>query len=132
MDVISSRIGVKDGDLSAWYKVSREQYRQLGLIPLLDRFYNNSLYKLLMAVYPEHNWLPWKFVKLPKNAFSDPEIIEKALAHVESELNLTSPRDWRRVKLEHLKSLGIEELVRYRPLSDILKKYRPTSAASEG
>ena len=33
--------------------------------------YGGSPMRLLSAVFPEHNWLPWKFPKAPNNYFNN-------------------------------------------------------------
>jgi len=66
MDELAAEIGVKDSsDLSKFYAINNKDVIARGGVTLLNR-YDNSLYKLLVAIYPEFDWLPWKFTKTPK------------------------------------------------------------------
>lgn len=35
-------------------------------------FYDQSLYKALSAVYPDHEWIPWLFSATPHSFAKDP------------------------------------------------------------
>jgi hypothetical protein len=37
----------------------------------LETHYNESPYHFLSAVYPDYNWLPWKFVATPKGFWAN-------------------------------------------------------------
>ena len=52
-------------ELDDWYKVSFDKFVEMGGYPLLLLF-NKSLPNILMNFYPNHNWKPWKFEKVPK------------------------------------------------------------------
>lgn len=82
------KIGVKDNDLSPWYNMTNRATRKYGLWGLLLR-YNSSLYSLLSEVYPEHDWVPWKFNKRSGRAKNDPKVIQKAVSFVEIEMDFT-------------------------------------------
>jgi hypothetical protein len=47
-------------ELKDWYNISRHDLLQLGGAGLLDR-YNDSLYRLFCAAYPETKWIAHKF-----------------------------------------------------------------------
>ena len=49
-----------------WYKVSKEDFAQHGGKQLLHVFYHDSPSKALQSVYPEHNWLMWRFHTTPR------------------------------------------------------------------
>lgn len=55
--------------LDRWYSVDLESIRREGGGGLLA-IYNDSLFRLLQEVYPDHEWLPWKFKKLPSSIWS--------------------------------------------------------------
>lgn len=58
--------------------------------------YNNSVLQLLCAIYPEYNWLPWKF------QFSSLEDFEanKLIQLISKELRVTEKKDWYNVSIE--------------------------------
>ena len=33
--------------------------------------YDGSIYKALVTVYPQHNWIPWNFEKVPNGFWED-------------------------------------------------------------
>src|SRR4051812_15127341 len=47
-----------------WYQVSEVDIHKHGGTRLLQ-LHNGSLSKSLQTVYPEHNWVPWRFHKTP-------------------------------------------------------------------
>ena len=48
-----------------WYKVTRNDIIVNGGSTLLSR-HNDSPIQLLTAIFPEYNWLPWKFSNVPQ------------------------------------------------------------------
>lgn len=55
-----------------WYKVHNQDFRAFGAHPLLQ-LYNQSIYKVVSSVYEEHNWVPWRFHKVPNNHWKNPK-----------------------------------------------------------
>lgn len=43
-----------------WYKVKGDDFIEKGGAKLLIH-YGNSLYKMLVSVFPEHSWIPWRY-----------------------------------------------------------------------
>ena len=61
------------------------------------QFYNNSLLQTLKSIYPEINWLPWKFKKVP-NGFWDRAANQKMfMDSVGKDLSLKSLSEWQNV-----------------------------------
>ena len=52
-------------DFEDWYKVKNTDVVKLGGKAILEH-YGNSLCKALTAVYPEREWVSWKFHKIPR------------------------------------------------------------------
>lgn len=100
------KIGVQESDLSPWYNVDQALLQKLGAQGLLDR-YKGSYYTMLKEVYPEHDWLPWKFKKVPRFIGGDMDILRKAVSFVEAERQLSKPQDWYSVTQDQLKELGV-------------------------
>lgn len=59
---IESKLGIKEGEYEKWYKVRLRDMTGQGARPVLV-YYDMSLVKLLIAVFPEHKWDPSKFVR---------------------------------------------------------------------
>lgn len=99
---------------------------------LLQGRFKGSHYRLLRQVYPEHDWLPWKFKFLPRNMIGDPEAVKRAIAFVEKERNLLRPEDWYGISTPILRSLGVFRIVEEAGgLYRFLKTYRPDFAWEE-
>lgn len=56
-----------------WYNVTQEDIHIFGGAAFLHQYYNNSPFKALQSVYPEHSWMPWKFGQTPKGIWDKTE-----------------------------------------------------------
>lgn len=63
---------------------------------LLQR-YKNSMASLLSAMYPNHNWLPWKWDRCPKKFWDDVNNKKKFLDWAGKQLGINEPKDWSKV-----------------------------------
>ena len=57
----------------------------------------SSLYKVLSVVYPEYEWLPWKFSNCPRNFWDDEKNQRKFMDWVGKELKIKDMSDWYKV-----------------------------------
>lgn len=89
-----------------WYKITIRDIYSHGGGSLIRYHYSSSLYRALQAVYPEHDWLPWKFNVVSKELWNHAEVRKKFTKHVEAELRLASPADWRHLSLQQIRDLG--------------------------
>jgi hypothetical protein len=48
-------------------------------------------------VYPEYNWLPWKFVKSPNNFWDNMQNQRKFMDWASKELKIAEKSDWYKV-----------------------------------
>lgn len=125
MDEIGASIGVVGDDLSPWYQVRTAELRRKQASGVL-RLYKDSIYEMLRSVYPQYQWVPWKFHQMPRQIFKDDGILQDALRHVEVELRVTEPEDWYRISLPQLEKLGVGYLfVQSGGLYAVLQKLRP-------
>lgn len=66
----------------------------MGLI----HFYGDSTLRIVSSVFPEHNWLFWKFRRSPKNMLEklsqDPVKEKEMLVNIMKELNIQKESDW--------------------------------------
>jgi hypothetical protein len=67
---------------------------------MLLKMYNNSPYMVLSAVYPEHEWLPWKFLVTPKETWKDAGNIKKVFNWLGKELGVKEISDWKNISKE--------------------------------
>jgi hypothetical protein len=68
--------------------------------------YNTSPSLLLATVYPNYEWLPWKFDVAPKHYWESLENQRKFLSWAGKQLNIKNMSDWYHVSQKDLRSLG--------------------------
>ena len=64
------------------------------------RDYNSSTMRLLTTVYPEYDWLPWKFERVPHRFWENVENQRKFLDWASVQLNIKKLDDWYQIKTE--------------------------------
>jgi hypothetical protein len=85
---------LKIKEFSDWYKVTYNDIIKMGGSYLLLTKFGNSPSLLLSTVYPEYDWLPWKFYKGPKNFWTDLKNQRKFLDWAGKQLNVKDFSDW--------------------------------------
>lgn len=93
--------------LDDWYSISKEDMYTNGGRELLQFFYEDSNIKALQSIYPEHEWLLWKFKYISHSSLNSPEVRSKMLDWLAKVLNITKLEDWNRVSVEQLSKLKI-------------------------
>lgn len=69
----------------------------------LLELHNSSLSKLLSVVYPDHEWIPWKFQRILAKGWNNNA--KKFMDYVAKELNISSATDWYKVTKEDIKKI---------------------------
>ena len=69
----------------------------MGGQSLLSNYYNNSFHKLLAKLFPEYDWLPWKFNNCTRNFWSDMNNQKKFMEWAGKELGIKEMSDWYKV-----------------------------------
>jgi hypothetical protein len=67
---------------------------------LLRHKYNDSISAMLSSVYPEYEWLPWKFKKCPKGLWENVNNLRRFMDWAAKELNIKEQNEWYNVKRE--------------------------------
>lgn len=106
---VSLQLGLKQ--LDEWYNVKAADVRKLGDSELLQH-YGGSVAKAVMATYPEHDWKPWKFAKLPQEFWNSIENQQSFFDWLSGELNLKNLDDWYSVKVSSVREKGDKGLLR--------------------
>ena len=55
---------------------------------------------MLSTVYPDHNWLPWKFNAVPKHYWREMKNQKQYLEWAGKQLNTKEMSDWYKIKNE--------------------------------
>src|SRR5689334_5535227 len=70
-DILGKELEFKN--LDDWYNITTEQIQNAGGHTLLAEYYYNSPSTALKKIYPEHNWIPWKFNRAPSGLWKESE-----------------------------------------------------------
>jgi hypothetical protein len=95
---IGRKLGITK--LEDWYRINPKDFKSNGGKKLL-KIYKGKIHRLLMDVYPEYNWKPWKFN--PDNYQSDPSENYLLLERLSLDLGISTPEDWYEVKVGDLR-----------------------------
>jgi hypothetical protein len=66
----------------------------------MKNYYSSSPLKLLSTVFPEYEWLPWKFGVIKRDFWHDVKNQRKFMEFSAKELNIKEMSDWYQVKLK--------------------------------
>jgi hypothetical protein len=84
---------------------------------------------MIMELYGEYQWIPWKFESVPRGFWEDRKNCLKFLKHVEKEMNIISMDSWYFIKLNDIIKHGGSTLLQryemslYRLLDDLYPEY---------
>jgi hypothetical protein len=127
LDEVAAKIGATRDFLEPWYQQNVVSISKLGFSYLVRNIYRGSVFKMLKAVYPEHEWLPWKFTRVPRTLSKDPETLRLVLDFLEKKYNLENFEDWSRLSKEQLKEVGLLHIIDLNGgLMMILRQFRPS------
>jgi hypothetical protein len=77
-----------------------KDFTQIGGSGLLQSKYHGSPFLLLSTIYPEYDWLPWKFDKCPQNYWTDVNNQRKFMEWAGKQWNIKELSDWYNVSQE--------------------------------
>jgi hypothetical protein len=125
LDAIGINIGVKNGDMTPWYKMETTAFDKIGGVSI--RKYYTSFYEMLKTVYSEHLWDPWRFPKAQLGLTKNSSIsLKETVDHLAKELKLTDPQKWYRLTKSQIKESGVDYIIQsHGGLYQVLKKVKP-------
>ena len=62
--------------------------------------YYGSTTKAITSFYPDYNWLPWKFMQIPKGFWHDEKNIQNYMNWLSQQLNIKTIEDWYKITNE--------------------------------
>jgi hypothetical protein len=108
IDWLANKLGIKE--LDDWYKVGFTDIRDNGGASILS-YYGNSVHRLVSAIMPHKQWLPWKFSQVADGYW-------KSLAHqrqfadwIADSLNMESYEGWYMCTHETIEKAGGAKLL---------------------
>ena len=100
MDWLGKKLGYTMMD--DWYKINQKDiYNNYGN-GLLTTHYNGSPYNMFMTIYPNYNWLVWKFKCVPKNYWQNKKNQKEYMEWLGKELGYTTMDDWYKITCEDI------------------------------
>lgn len=93
-----------------WYKINSEDIHTHGGGSLLVAYYQSSPSKALQSVFPEHNWVSWKFQHVPKGYWEDFDNQKCYVEWVRRELGLKSLDMFSKLKMDTVKKYRLQTL----------------------
>jgi len=101
-------LGVQLGynDMDNWYNISSDDIYKHGGGGFPMTFYNNSPTTALQELYPEHEWMWWRFNCAPhglwEQAMKDPSQQRKIIYWLHEHLHIQNLEDWYRVSIHQV------------------------------
>ena len=88
MNALGKSLSFSENAYVKWYAVKPQVVAKGGGYHLL-KYYGGNMYALMQSVFPDFNWLPWKFLSLPLSAWKDINLVKKTVRFVETALRIT-------------------------------------------
>lgn len=89
-----------------WYSVSQEHVNKNGGSALIRIYYGGSCGKALQTVYPEHDWLMWKFNSVPNRYWKEMENQVRFMDWLGVQLGFKTMDDWYTVTQDDFQQNG--------------------------
>eukprot|EP01125_Pyxidicula_operculata_P020777 TRINITY_DN7777_c0_g1_i1.p1 TRINITY_DN7777_c0_g1~~TRINITY_DN7777_c0_g1_i1.p1 ORF type:complete len:419 (-),score=47.22 TRINITY_DN7777_c0_g1_i1:95-1351(-) len=121
---LESQLNISSPD--DWYKVTTSDVKRNNGTSLLS-LYSHSVYVLLKNVYPEVDWDPWKFKRVPKHIiWSNPDFVREYILKIKDHFNVVDKNDWYRIsRLQLIKNKYGRLLMEFGNLGKALKFVYP-------
>jgi len=103
-DSIASEIGIRN--LDDWYNIKTSTIVEKGGGTILNYYYGDSLSQALITLYPNHEFLLWKFNKVPSTFWKNLDNQRKFFDWVAKQLHLKKPDDWYQVSPKEINKMG--------------------------
>eukprot|EP01118_Nematostelium_gracile_P004886 TRINITY_DN15820_c0_g1_i1.p1 TRINITY_DN15820_c0_g1~~TRINITY_DN15820_c0_g1_i1.p1 ORF type:complete len:269 (+),score=66.23 TRINITY_DN15820_c0_g1_i1:109-807(+) len=107
-----------------WYSITKKEIRENGGKLVLEK-YDDILFRLLSNVYPNHDWIIWKFDRIPIQVWRSKKDFSSAIHYIEKELRLTALDDWYRVSTHEIDRLVPLKLFEDHPIEKALQETYP-------
>ena len=70
------------------------------------KIFNDSVYELLSQLYPQENWIPWKFTQSPNYFWNDIKNQRKFFDYIKNDFNIKTNEDWYKITCDDIKING--------------------------
>ena len=122
MDWLSRELGFVE--FEDWYNISKEQIITYGGSGLMD-IYRNSPMSALKSVYPEYEWVEWRFNRVPVGFWGNSRKEKEFLEWMGKQLFVNELDDWYRVSMKQIRRVGASTGIRTLGLTSMLQNAYP-------
>jgi hypothetical protein len=77
-----------------------QDFENIGASNILSYKYNYSIFQLVSEMYPQVEWLPWRFAKTSKNYWNNAKSQQQFMDWAGKQLNIKELDDWHRVSIQ--------------------------------
>jgi hypothetical protein len=104
LDWLGNSMGFNSKD--DYYKLTKADLTDTGGGALLQNYFKGSIAAMVTAAYPEHKFLPWKFVRLEKRFWETAANRRRFLDWAAAELQVRQAEDWYSISTQQLWNVG--------------------------
>ena len=94
-DWLGEELGFKTEE--DWYKIIKGDFTDNNGGGLLSSYYNNSPLTFVISVFPDIDWLPWKFIQTPHYYWKEKENHKLYADWLGEELGFKTEEDWYKI-----------------------------------
>jgi hypothetical protein len=85
-----------------WYKMTRNIVSNNYGSGLLEHYYQQSVIKFVKRIYPEYNWLEWKFISTPEGFWKNTNNVKKYTDWVFQKQGYNKMEDWYKLTRQNI------------------------------
>jgi hypothetical protein len=89
-----------------WYGISKTDFIKNKGFGLLQGHYDSSFRKFLKKIFPEYEWLEWRFTQTAKGYFDTFDNHTKFVEYLKQKLNYKTNKDWYKLSSELIHKYG--------------------------
>eukprot|EP01122_Echinamoeba_exundans_P006822 TRINITY_DN1987_c0_g1_i2.p1 TRINITY_DN1987_c0_g1~~TRINITY_DN1987_c0_g1_i2.p1 ORF type:complete len:428 (-),score=45.11 TRINITY_DN1987_c0_g1_i2:930-2213(-) len=109
---LGTQHGIRESNLEGWYSISQSELeKDSALKSLINNKYDGAFLNLLEAMYPDHEWHPWKFPQAPARFWSQRANQRRYLDWLGTKLGFNSKGDYYKLTKTDLNDTGGGALV---------------------
>ena len=94
-----------------WYKITKDDFINREKKLMLSK-YKNSIFKMLKIIYPDHDWLPWKFNKIERSYWENEKYQREFMDWLGKQLGFKNMNDWYKITRKQMIYKGANSLLK--------------------
>jgi hypothetical protein len=122
LDQLWKKLGLKR--MEDWYEVTLNTLIDHGANGILSK-YSFSPSKMLLEVYPNHDWIIWKFKCVPQGFWDNAGNRKEFLNWLEKQMYITKWTDWYRISQKQISKVASTTVIQRYGMMSLLKEAFP-------